>query len=155
LPHHLFGMLAGGNVVAYPSQDRCDVELVLATVKYEVVVGVLGLRQPGEDCVTNAERFAGLRVAYARVPAGGLESQLRRGARDAGEPATTAAVVTYLRLHRDRARVVLFARRHVLADREADDKDLMIAADSLRNYAGDYPDDIYDHQAGHVADVPS
>ena len=21
--------------------------------------------------------------------------------------------------------------------------------------AGDYPDDIYDHQAGHVADVPS
>jgi len=70
-------------------------------------------------------------------------------------PATTAAEATYLRLHRDRGRMVLFACRRVLADREADDHDLMIAADSMRNSASDYPDDIYDHQAGHVAEVRS
>ncbi len=69
------------------------------------------------------------------------------------KPATLADETTYLRLHRDRARLVLFACRRILTDREADDHDLMIAADSLRNYAGDFPDDPYEHEAGHAAEL--
>jgi hypothetical protein len=69
------------------------------------------------------------------------------------KPATLADETTYLRLHRDRARLVLFACRRILADREADDDDLIIAADSLRNYAGDHPDDTYEHAAGHAVEL--
>ena|SRR6266571_8329140 len=68
------------------------------------------------------------------------------------KPATLADETTYLRLHRDRARLVLFACRRILIDRDADDWNLMAAADGLRNRAGDYPDDTYDHAAGHAAE---
>jgi hypothetical protein len=60
-------------------------------------------------------------------------------------PATHRGEVVYLRLSRDRARLVVSACRRVLDDREAEDRDLLIAADSLRDQAADYPPDGYDH----------
>jgi len=60
-------------------------------------------------------------------------------------PATHRDEVTYLRLSRDRARLVISACRRVLDDREAGDRDLLIAADTLRGQAADYPADGYDH----------
>jgi hypothetical protein len=45
--------------------------------------------------------------------------------------ATTKDELTYLRIGRDRARLVLFTCRRLLADREADDRDVMIAVHSL------------------------
>ena len=41
--------------------------------------------------------------------------------------------LAYLRIHRNRARLVLFACRKLLADREADDKDIMAVVTSLRD----------------------
>jgi hypothetical protein len=59
-------------------------------------------------------------------------------------PATQRDETTYLRLHRDRARLVLFAARRLLADREADDVDIMIAVDRLRGETMQHPADTYD-----------
>jgi len=60
-------------------------------------------------------------------------------------PATTRDEMTYLRIMRDRARLVRAAVRRVLADREADDRDIMAVAVSLRDQAAQLGDDSYDH----------
>jgi hypothetical protein len=62
-------------------------------------------------------------------------------------PATTRDEVTYLRIMRDRARLVLTAARRVLRDREieGDPRDVMIVVASLRDEAASLPDDQYDH----------
>jgi len=62
-------------------------------------------------------------------------------------PATLRDEVTYLRITRDRARLVLLACRRILADREieADDRDVMAAVASLRSEAAQLADDQYDH----------
>jgi hypothetical protein len=60
-------------------------------------------------------------------------------------PATTRDELTYLRILRDRVRLVRHAMRQVLADREADDSDVMLVVFSLRREAGLMPDDAYDH----------
>jgi hypothetical protein len=60
-------------------------------------------------------------------------------------PATTRDELTYLRVHRDRARLVLFAMRRVLADREADARDVMAVVTALRDQAAQMPGDTYDH----------
>jgi hypothetical protein len=61
-------------------------------------------------------------------------------------PATTRDELTYLRNTRDRARLVRAAMRRILHDREVDDSDVMAMAASLRDQAGQLPDDAYDHQ---------
>ena len=60
-------------------------------------------------------------------------------------PATTRDEVTYLRITRDRARLVRQAMRHILGDREADDRDIMAIVASLRDETAQLPDDSYDH----------
>jgi hypothetical protein len=62
-------------------------------------------------------------------------------------PATQRDELTYLRITRDRARLVLLTCRRVLADREIedDDRDVMNAVISLRGQAASLPDDQYDH----------
>jgi len=60
-------------------------------------------------------------------------------------PATTKDELTYLRISRDRARLVLLTCRRVLADREADERDIMITVTQLREDAGQLPPDDYDH----------
>jgi hypothetical protein len=49
--------------------------------------------------------------------------------------ATTKDELSYLRSHRDRARLVLFACRRLLADHDTDDTDVMIVVGSLRDQA--------------------
>jgi hypothetical protein len=63
------------------------------------------------------------------------------------KPATVRDEVTYLRISRDRARLVLAAARRVLRDREIEDDphDLMIVVASLRDQTAQLPDDSYDH----------
>jgi hypothetical protein len=61
-------------------------------------------------------------------------------------PAATRDELTYLRILRDRARLVRQAMRRVLRDREADDSDVMQVVSSLRDEATQLPDDQYDHQ---------
>jgi hypothetical protein len=58
-------------------------------------------------------------------------------------PATTKDELTYLRISRDRARVVLFGCKRVLADHELDDRDLMAIAASLRDMITQLPADQY------------
>jgi hypothetical protein len=58
-------------------------------------------------------------------------------------PATTKDELTYLRISRDRARVVLYGRRRVLADQEIDDRDLMVIVASLRDLTTQLPADQY------------
>ena len=53
--------------------------------------------------------------------------------------------VTYLRIMRDRARLVRQAMRRVLADREADADDVMCIVASLRDETAQLGDDTYDH----------
>jgi hypothetical protein len=60
-------------------------------------------------------------------------------------PATTRDELTYLRITRDRARLVRQAMRRILAGREADDRDIMAAVTTLRDQAAQLPDDTYDH----------
>jgi hypothetical protein len=60
-------------------------------------------------------------------------------------PTTQKAELAYLRFSRDRARLVLFACRRLLAEREADDRDVMTVVGSLRGEAADCPD-AYDHE---------
>jgi hypothetical protein len=59
-------------------------------------------------------------------------------------PATTRDELTYLRIGRDRARIVRQAMRRILADREAEDRDVMITVASLRAEAAQLPDADYD-----------
>jgi len=61
------------------------------------------------------------------------------------KPATERDELTYLRIARDRSRLVRAAMRRILADREIDDRDIMIAVTSLRDQAAQLPDDSYDH----------
>jgi hypothetical protein len=49
---------------------------------------------------------------------------------------TTTDELTYLRISRDRARLVMLACRKLLADHEADDTDVMVAVTQLRDQAG-------------------
>ena len=58
-------------------------------------------------------------------------------------PATTKDELTYLRISRDRARLVLFGCKRVLADHELDDRDLMVLAASLRDMTAQLPADQY------------
>jgi hypothetical protein len=58
-------------------------------------------------------------------------------------PATMKDELTYLRISRDRARVVLFGCKRVLADHELDDRDLMAIAASLRDMTTQLPADQY------------
>lgn len=60
-------------------------------------------------------------------------------------PATTRDELTYLRVSRDRARLVRQAMRRILADREIDDGDVMVMVASLRDEIAQLPDDGYDH----------
>jgi len=61
-------------------------------------------------------------------------------------PATTRDELTYLRIARDRARLVVFAMRRILADHEADPGDVMAVVMSLRDEVAQLPDSSYDHQ---------
>jgi hypothetical protein len=65
-------------------------------------------------------------------------------------PATQRDEVTYLRISRDRARLVLLTCRKILADHEieADPADIMLVVFSLRDQATQLADDQYDHQPG-------
>jgi hypothetical protein len=67
------------------------------------------------------------------------------GALTLSAPATQKDEVTYLRISRDRARTVLLMCRRLLADREADDGDVMAAVAGLRDQAAQLRDDAYDH----------
>jgi hypothetical protein len=60
-------------------------------------------------------------------------------------PAATRDELTYLRILRDRARLVRQTMRRILRDREADDRDVMRAVASLRDEAASLADDQYDH----------
>lgn len=63
-------------------------------------------------------------------------------------PATTRDELTYLRIYRDRARLVLLAVRRILADRdiERDPRDVMTVACSLRDQVAQLGDGSYGHQ---------
>ena len=60
-------------------------------------------------------------------------------------PATARDEITYLRIMRDRARLVRGAMRRVIADREADGDDVMCIAVSLRDEAAQLGDSAYGH----------
>jgi hypothetical protein len=66
------------------------------------------------------------------------------------KPATERDEVTYLRIARDRGRLVREAMREILRDRdiEHDPRDVMAIVVSLREQAGQCPDDAYDHTPG-------
>jgi hypothetical protein len=63
-------------------------------------------------------------------------------------PATTRDEVTYLRITRDRARLVLLACRKIITDREIEDdgRDVMLIVTSLRGQAAQLGDDAYGHR---------
>jgi len=61
-------------------------------------------------------------------------------------PATTRDEVTYLRITRDRARLVRQAMRRLADDCGAGDSDVMRIVASLRDEAGQLGDDTYDHE---------
>jgi hypothetical protein len=65
-------------------------------------------------------------------------------------PATTRDELTYLRITRDRARLIVFAMRRILADREIenDPGDVMAAVSTLRDQVAELRDDTYDHAPG-------
>jgi hypothetical protein len=60
-------------------------------------------------------------------------------------PATTGDELVYLRIVRDRARLVRLAMRRLLADHEADDGDVMVMVAALRGEVGQLGDDACDH----------
>jgi hypothetical protein len=62
-------------------------------------------------------------------------------------PATTRDELTYLRIARNRARLVQFAMQRILADREIEDTpgDVMAAVTTLREQVAELRDDAYDH----------
>jgi hypothetical protein len=61
--------------------------------------------------------------------------------------ATTRDELTYLRIGRDRARLVVFAMRRILADHEIENEpgDVMAAVSTLRDQVAELHDDAYDH----------
>jgi hypothetical protein len=61
--------------------------------------------------------------------------------------ATTRDELTYLRIGRDRARLVVFAMRRILADREIENEpgDVMAAVTTLRDQVAELGDDACDH----------
>jgi hypothetical protein len=61
-------------------------------------------------------------------------------------PTTDRDELAYLRLCRDRAWLVIAACGRILGDREAGDRDVLIAAEALCDEAADYPPDNYDHE---------
>jgi hypothetical protein len=62
-------------------------------------------------------------------------------------PATERDELSYLRITRDRARLVLLACRKIIADREIEDDeaDVMAVVASVRDQVTQLPDDAYDH----------
>ena len=62
-------------------------------------------------------------------------------------PATIRDELIYLRITRDRARLVVFAMRRILTDREIEDdpRDVMAAVSTLRDQVAELRDDAYDH----------
>jgi hypothetical protein len=60
-------------------------------------------------------------------------------------PATSRDELIYLRIVRDRARLVRQAMRRILADHETDDGDVMVMVAALRDEVGQLGDDSYDH----------
>lgn len=65
---------------------------------------------------------------------------------DCPPPATVQDEMTYFRVVRDRARVVLLTVARLVSDREAGDLDVMAAAAaSIREQLADFPTDGYDH----------
>jgi hypothetical protein len=62
------------------------------------------------------------------------------------KPATLADETTYLRITRDRARLVRNAMRRLLADREAGDQDVMAIVATLRDEAAQLGDDAADYE---------
>jgi hypothetical protein len=62
-------------------------------------------------------------------------------------PATTRDELTYLRIRRDRARLVVFAMLRILADHEIenDPGDVMAAVTTLREQVAELCDDAFDH----------
>jgi hypothetical protein len=62
-------------------------------------------------------------------------------------PATTRDELTYLRIARNRARLVQFAMQRIIADREIenDPGDVMAAVTTLREQVAELCDDGYDH----------
>lgn len=62
-------------------------------------------------------------------------------------PATTRDEVTYLRIMRDRARLVRRAMRDIICDREieTDPFDVMAVVTTLREETAQLGDDVYDH----------
>jgi hypothetical protein len=58
-------------------------------------------------------------------------------------PATAKGELTYLRISRDRVRVVLPGCKRVLADDEVDDRDLLAIAVSVRDMTTEFPADQY------------
>lgn len=55
--------------------------------------------------------------------------------------ATKRDELTYLRISRDRNRLVLYAMRRILADRETGDQEIMAAVTNLREQSAQLPDD--------------
>lgn len=51
---------------------------------------------------------------------------------------TERGELAYLQAARNRARVVLFAMRRIIADRDLDDEDLMVIVATIRDQLGDY-----------------
>jgi hypothetical protein len=85
-------------------------------------------------------------TARAAMASGGALREFCRAIEAAltlATPATTKDELTYLRISRDRARVVLFGCKRVLADDEVDDRDLMAIAASLRDMTTQLPADQY------------
>jgi hypothetical protein len=63
-------------------------------------------------------------------------------------PATTRDELTYLRIARNRARLVLFAMQRIIADREIENEpgDVMAAVTTLREQVTELGDDAPDYQ---------
>lgn len=60
----------------------------------------------------------------------------------------SADEAAWLQLLAERAALVLWATRRILADRETDDRDVMVFVASMRGRLTDYPPDGYHHHAG-------
>jgi len=58
-------------------------------------------------------------------------------------PATTKDELTYLRISRDRARMVMLACRRIMDDHELEEQDIMAAVSSIRELTRQLPDDRY------------
>jgi len=61
-------------------------------------------------------------------------------------PATTRDELTYLRISRDRMRLVREALNRLLRDRETGDEEVMVLVAWLRDHVAQLCDDQYDHR---------